>query len=121
MPDLEIPRDEWSRFCDAYSRQHRGWLATIELDGRGTAGRLQAEPRPLGGVTFDRKGTGAGDIVIFLDGDVDHAMTHTVAHATHLRLEQEAGQDRGLRVESEEGTTLLRFYHPARPDMVDGI
>jgi len=31
MPTREIPREEWSKFFDVFSRQHEGWLATLEI------------------------------------------------------------------------------------------
>lgn len=33
MPTQEIPRQEWNNFFDSFSRQHEGWLATLEIFG----------------------------------------------------------------------------------------
>jgi len=31
MPRREIPRDDWVAFFDNFSRQHYGWLSTVEV------------------------------------------------------------------------------------------
>ena len=31
MSTQEIPRNQWNTFFDSFSRQHEGWLATLEL------------------------------------------------------------------------------------------
>jgi len=31
MPTKEIPREEWNNFFDVFSRQHKDWLATLEV------------------------------------------------------------------------------------------
>lgn len=31
METREIPHDEWRSFFDVFSRQHEGWLATLEI------------------------------------------------------------------------------------------
>lgn len=30
MPIEDIPRQDWKRFCAAFSTQHRGWLVSVE-------------------------------------------------------------------------------------------
>ena len=30
-PGREIPRGEWLSFLDGFSRQHEGWLVTLEV------------------------------------------------------------------------------------------
>ena len=34
MPTREIPRDEWNAFFEMFSKQHEGWLVTVEVLGR---------------------------------------------------------------------------------------
>jgi hypothetical protein len=42
MEMREIPRGEWGSFFDVFSRQHEGWLATLEISGQDNL----AEPEP---------------------------------------------------------------------------
>ncbi|CAN5438101.1 hypothetical protein BH20ACI3_BH20ACI3_19140 [soil metagenome] len=42
MPTQEIPRDEWKTFLDTFSRQHEGWLATLEVLGTDIGAQQEA-------------------------------------------------------------------------------
>src|SRR5215213_6251198 len=50
VPAIDIPRVRWPEFLDAFRRQHRAWLTTIEPSARGV------EPRPLRAVETVREG-----------------------------------------------------------------
>jgi hypothetical protein len=123
MQTREIPRDEWLTFFDAFSRQHEGWLATVQVLGEEIGAQTEANELPLVGVTADLK-DGEDDTVAIIMGEAaeDH-ITHTVTRPAHVRLEQaEGGADEALEVESADGTrTLLRFRSAVLPEMVDGI
>ena len=41
----EIPKREWPQFLERLVREHRGWLATVEQDGR-----IAAREQPLLGI-----------------------------------------------------------------------
>jgi len=49
MPIEEIPRHEWGRFCDTFSRQHRRWIIDVaasdhhDLRPAGSGSGLEAE------------------------------------------------------------------------------
>ena len=45
MKTKEIPKEEWPKFFDAFSRQHEGWLVTIEIFGT-VDGLVGQEARP---------------------------------------------------------------------------
>ncbi len=51
--ECEIPHDEWMEFLDSFSRQHVGWLVTVEVVS-GTGRLVAIEERPLQGISFDR-------------------------------------------------------------------
>src|SRR5215216_5826603 len=54
----EIERPEWSGFFDGFSRQHEGWLVTVEQVSmpRGPSA-VEARELPLEGVSADPDGT----------------------------------------------------------------
>ena len=123
MPTREIPREEWNAFFEMFSKQHEGWLATVEVLGRDIGAQEAAHELPLVGITAELQGTN-GDAVSIIVGKAaaDH-VTHTVAGATHVRLEQaESGADEALQVEAADGTTtLVRFRFAMLPELVDGV
>jgi hypothetical protein len=121
MPTQEIPRDEWNNFFDRFSRQHEGWLATLEVFGPDIGAQEEAHELPLEGTSIDSGSNGA--IVIDLGKTPEDHVTHTITEPEHVWLEQTSGAaNAALEIESENETkTLLRFRSALRPEMVDGV
>jgi hypothetical protein len=122
MPTREIPREDWKAFCDRFSREHEGWLATVEVLHERIGAQVEAEDLPFEGISAASKGSGGEAIEIFLRVEPDRTLTHSVADPTRLWVEiTEAGAERALEVEAAAGKTILRFRSAVPADMVDGI
>ena len=123
MPTREIPRAEWNAFIEMFSRQHEGWLVTIEVLGRDIGAQEEAHELPLVGITADLQGSDADAISIIVGRAAEDHITHTVAGAARVRLEQaENGADEALEIEGTDDTkTLVRFRFAMLPELVDGI
>ncbi len=120
MATQEIPRNDWVRFFNDYSRQHEGWLATVQIMGGDVGNRTEAHALPLHGVTYDEKGTGQDSVYVFLSKGTQDDETHTITHPRHIRIDNKEGLDQGLEIEADDGTkTVVRFDRPGKPDMVD--
>jgi hypothetical protein len=119
----EIPRDEWVEFLDSFSRQHEGWLVTVEVLGAEIGAQVEAEEMALERITADLKGGGEDAISIILGKRSAGHVTHNITQPTHVRIEQaESGADMALQIESRGGvTTLVRLRSAMLPEMVDGI
>jgi hypothetical protein len=122
MPTREIPRDEWTTFLDTFSRQHEGWLSTVEIWGTDIGAQEEARNLPLEGISVSRDSV-PETIAISLGNDAKDHVTHTVTNPTHIWLEQTSeGANAALEIESEdEVKTLLRFRSALPADMVDGV
>jgi len=122
MPTREIPREEWCAFLDSFSRQHAGWLSTVEVLGAAIGAQVQAREQPLSGITAELKG-GDRDLISVLVGDSanDH-VAHVIHAPSHVRIkETEEGAHETLQIESESGeTTLLRFRATVPSELLDG-
>src|SRR5437764_2122926 len=123
MPTREIPREEWNAFFEVFSKQHEGWLATVEVLGRDIGAQEEAHELPLVGITADSKGGDADAVSIIVGKAAEDHITHTITQPAHVRLEQtESGADEALQIEGVDGvTTLLRFRFAMLPELVDGI
>jgi len=123
MPTQEIPRHEWNNFFDSFSRQHEGWLATLEVLGLEIGAQEEAHELPLEGVSIG-SGTDEPDTIAISIGKTpeDH-ISHTIIKPARVWLERNnAGADSALEIESEDETkTLLRFRSPVPPESVDGV
>ncbi len=123
MTTRTIPIGEWHQFLDSFSRQHEGWLVNVEVDSLDFGAQPEIDDLPLAGMSADTMSSTGGTIEIFAGDDPDRHITHTIAHAAALNLEQsDAGADVALQVKAADGTmTILRFRSPALPETVDHV
>jgi hypothetical protein len=122
MVTREIPRSEWTEFFDGFSRRHEGWLVTIEVLDKAIGAQVEAEDRPLKGITSDRGGPDS-DIEVMTGTGPEDTLTHIVAHPTRVQVEETPeGAEVAIEIESQsEGTTLVRFRSAVLPELVDGV
>jgi Family of unknown function (DUF5335) len=119
----EIPRNEWRSFFDAFSRQHEGWLATLEIFSSDMGAQEPVQDLPLEGVTVSVGADTDEEISISLGKTAAEHVTHNIEEPTHVWIEETAeGANAALEVESKDQTkTLLRFRAAVRPEFVDGV
>jgi hypothetical protein len=123
MPTQEIPRDEWNNFFDVFSRQHEGWLATLETFGPDIGAQEEAHELPFESISITSGNNGTDAIAIDLGKTPEDHFTHRITEPEHVWLEQTSGgANAALEIESENETkTLLRFRSALLPEMVDGV
>ena len=123
MATREIPRENWNSFFDTFSRQHEGWLATLEVLGRDFGAQEEAHELPLEGVSISSGTNEAETIAISIGKTPENHISHTVLKPTHVWIEQtQDGADAALEIESEDDSkTLLRFRSSVPPELVDGV
>ncbi len=108
----ELPSAEWRSFLESFTRQHDGWLVTVE-SVRGGDREVKARGQPLEGVTA----RSPREIVITA-GDT----TEVVTDARRLRVESVDGVDSAIEIEQGDGTvTRVAFRTAIAPELVDGI
>lgn len=105
-PSESVPREEWSRALDAFTRSHAGREAVLEIDDP-EVGAQRIADAPLWGVVYDDR----DDEVQILFGDFERGRTRLV-HAVRgpTALEVHPGPDARsavLRVAWAEGQALL--------------
>lgn len=123
MPTQEIQRDEWKTFLDTFSRQHEGWLVTLEVMADDIGAQEEASDLPLEGISATSPDDETPSIAINLGKTSEDHVTHTITEPTRLWLEQTSeGANAALEIESaDEVKTLLRFRSALPADMVDGV
>lgn len=129
MKSTDITADQWPRFCEDFSRQHRGWLVTTgtlerahripeeELDD-GSWHRT-ARDLPFSGLSLEPNHR---DLVMML-GEGKLHISEPIHQVTRIcMLETDEGAHAGLRIEKSNGSgVLLRFRVAARPESLDGV
>ncbi len=118
-----IARKRWADFCDHYTRQHQGWLVSLETCDPSTSPPVShpmTEALTLQGIAFQEHGA-AAELLVTL-GRAEEFFTHRIAQpARILTLETDAGMHEGLLVQDESGGQLrILFRVPASPEALDG-
>jgi Family of unknown function (DUF5335) len=112
MLTREIPREEWIKFFDNFSKQHEGWIITLEVLGADIGDQEEASGLPLVGISADLKDR-ENRIEILVGGRPGAHLTRIIGSPKRVWLKQpeEVGHET-VEVESEDGTkTLLTFRH----------
>jgi Family of unknown function (DUF5335) len=123
MKTREIARDKWPEFFDHFSRQHEGWLATLEIFGSEIGAQVEERELAFEGIVDEWDQVQGNEIVIMIGAKADDHISHSISRPTQVSLEQtDEGADAALAIKAADGTTaLLRFRSPMLPEMVDAV
>jgi Family of unknown function (DUF5335) len=119
--NVAVPHDQWTSFLDGFSRQHMGWLVTIEVVS--PAGKFTAiEDRHLKGISFDQD-ENEERAYIHLEGTPEEHITHIIERPTGILFqESRSGAHKGMEIASADGSvTVIRFRAAVNPETLDGI
>jgi uncharacterized protein DUF5335 len=123
MKTREIPKEDWGKFFDNFSRRHEGWLVTLEILGTEIGAQIEERDLALKGIVDEWDEIKGNQIMIMVGMKTDDHLTHTISNATEVSVEQtEGGADVALAIKSADGiTALIRFISPVLPETVDGV
>jgi hypothetical protein len=123
MKTVEITRDNWSAFCESFSKQHEGWRVTLEVFGPEIGNQVEERDLALEGIAAEIDGVEKDRIEIMIGARPDDHITHTVARPMQISVEQtDEGADLALAIKAADGaTTLLRFRAAVLPEMLDAV
>ena len=123
MKTKEIPKNEWPKFFDNFSRQHEGWLVTLEIFGTEFGAQVQERELTFEGIVDEWDEIHGDQIVIMVGEKPDDHITHSIARPTQVSLEQtDEDAHAVLAIKSANGVmALMRFRSPMLPEIVDGL
>jgi len=116
MQTREIPREQWIKFFDDFSKNHEGWIVTLEVIGSDIGDQEEANKLPLVGVSADVKAH-ENLIEIIVGGRPDADVTRIINTPKGVWIkEPRIPGDETLEVESEDGVKTLLNFHHVRPE-----
>ena len=123
MRTKEIQKNEWPEFFDSFSRQHEGWLVTLEIFGPEIGAQVQERELAFEGIVDEWDEVQGNQIVIMVGAKPDDHITHSIGRPVEVSVEQtDEGADAVLAIKSADGViALLRFRSPMLPEMVDAV
>jgi hypothetical protein len=118
-----IPRAEWQSFLEQFSRDHRGWLATVSRASPGEPRHVDAHARPLRSVTTTTTGPEIATIAIHLHRDPPPEDVIAVEDALRLVVDETPeGAPQALGIESKGGTWVrIELRGAVPPGILDGL
>ena len=123
MKTKEIPRNEWQKFFNSFSRQHEGWLVTLEILGSEIGAQVEERGLAFQGIVNEGDEVQGNEILMMFGAKPNDHITHSISNPATVSLEQtDEGADAALAIKSADGVTaLLRFRSAVLPEMVDAV
>jgi hypothetical protein len=123
MKTKEIPKNEWPKFFDNFSRQHEGWLLTLEIFGKEFGAQVQERELVFEGIVDEWDEIHGNQIVIMVGEKPEDHITHSITRPTQVSVEQtDEGVSAVLAIKSADGVmALMRFRSPMLPEIVEGL
>ena len=118
---LTLPQPEWHEFLPAFTRRHHGWLVTLETHDLETSEDVASRFMPLESVEFDLEDQKNPRINVRVRSE-GKEIKHIFFRPTLLVLYlADDGAEEGLRIESVNTSTTVRFRVAAKPEAVDNV
>lgn len=121
-----IERDQWKSFLDEFSKRNQLRATRLEVVGE-LGAQEEEEYLPLVGVSFETKGTSAGNVEVILGGESaadERHVEHIISKVQRIApLNGVRGFEDGLGFEDQEGgKTLLLFERlPELPEATSEV
>lgn len=107
-----IPREQWIKFFDDFSKDHEGWIVSLDVLSPSLGAQEEVAGLPLVGITADVKGRSSR--VELIVGGRPHAHVTRIIESpkrVSVKARERPGHE-AIDVESDDGTmTLMRFHH----------
>ena len=104
-----IEQDRWQDFLDDFSKRNQLRATRLEVvDSEAGAGE-EEEFLPLVGVSFERKGSDAGSVVVILGDKNDRHVEHRIENVQRIAplVGEDTGLEAGLGFEDGDGSRTL--------------
>jgi hypothetical protein len=114
MQTRDIPREQWVRFFDDFSKNHEGWIVTLEVLGADIGDQEEANNLPLVGISADLKAR-ENRVEIIVGGRPDVDLTRIIERPKHIWVKEPGlPGDEAMEIESEDGIKTILNFHRIR-------
>lgn len=112
MLTREIPREQWGKYFDDFSKKYEGWVVDVEELDSEIGDQKEAIGLPLVGISADLKDR-ENRVEVIIGGRPDADVTRIINAPKRVWVkEPQAAGDEVIEVESEDGTrTLITLRH----------
>jgi rubrerythrin len=109
----DIGKNKWVELFDDFTKNHRGWVGTLEVFGEKLGAQIAESEQLFEGISADVKSTGPDRVTILLGSEPGAHKDHVVTDPKHVRMRLEPAAAT-LEIEGSDGIKVLLRIHPAR-------
>lgn len=112
MDSTEIPREQWLKFFDDFSKKHEAWIVNWEVLGRDIGDQEKTNRLPLVGITVDVKAR-RPSIDIIVGGRLEAHVTQVIEMPKRVWFKHpDIPGHEAIEIETDDGrVTLVTFSH----------
>lgn len=109
---IEIPKNKWAAHFTALGQYYQGWHVTAEVLDQEFGNQHAINGLPLQGLSYETKGSQAGDILVEA-GDLGSLFaTHLVHRPRVVRVAAtQPGAEADVEIEDEDGIITIVHLH----------
>jgi rubrerythrin len=112
-PQGTSERGTWVEIFDRFTKDHRGWHASVEVLGEDVGAQIAEPEAPFEGISADLKSPSGDSIIILLGSEPGAHRDHIIHRPVHIRLRNERG-GMTMQIETEDRRFILLRVFPAR-------
>lgn len=116
MSTKEIKPEEWKKFFDAYTKEHKGWKVKFEVLSEDVGAQVIAENLPLCGITADIDNE-ISRIEIMVGENASKHISHSIANPLRIMLNAPFTGIETLEFETGDGTKTILSLSGLMPDI----
>ena len=104
----ELRREQWQPYFNLLNREYQGWAVTIEVLEGELGDHPEADGVPFQGISYEAKGSRAGDILIEVGDAGTPYIVHDVPKPRIVRVaDTQPGAEADIQIESEDGAVRV--------------
>jgi hypothetical protein len=107
-----IEQDRWQNFLDDFSKRNQFRATRVQVIGDDVGAQQEEDFLPLVGVSFEKKGSEAGTVVVILGGESAQDLRHVERHIENVQrvtplVGETTGMEEGIGFEDGDGARTL--------------
>jgi hypothetical protein len=105
---IEIQKERWPEYFKELNKTYQGWAVMIEALDHELGDQPVADGLPLQGISFETKGSAAGDVLIEVGDAGTPYEVHRIDHPrTVSAADTQPGAETDIQIDSGDGTATL--------------
>ena len=107
---ITIDRDQWARFFEELTEDHKGSLVTVEVLDESLGDQFEGKRLPFAFASFDPRDD---MVIISAEGESERGpvLRHMISHPSEVDVAIPEPDETVLRVVGDQNTTLV-YFHP---------